>query len=138
MAPHVNPTDSTSTSQTVANSVRNGVKAVAMTRPEAIALLHFSNNFANGETFGQAIDHTLDQVAADYNGVTTTVLDAAKKVATKEAEVAKKIYEASKPKDKVEVGLSITLPSLIPVKRAAIAFGNYIKTQWNSLPTLSE
>ena len=138
MLPQVNPTDSTSTSQAAANGVRKGVKIAAMANPATIALLHFSKNFANGDTFGQALDRTLDQVAADYQGVAAPVLNEAKKVAQKEAEMAKKMYEASKPKDKVEMGLMMTFPPAIPIKRAVTAFVNYIQAQWNSLPTLSE
>ena len=126
------PTETKRTSEAISNGVRTGAKAVAMQNPTTLTILHFTNNFANGDTFGQALDNALEQTAQDYKNVATPVLDAAKKA-------AKKVAQEIKPKDRVElVTMCMGQPYLVPIKRATTAFVNYIEEQWNSLSNFAE
>lgn len=144
MVSQVNVTDSTKSNQTITQGAWNGAKAIAitMTGPNALPLFCNDKDFVNGDSFERALDNTLDQVASNYKNVSSAVIEKAKKVAKQAAEGAETLYEESKPKDKVELVILGSNPPagpvLIPVKRAIVAFVDYIQKQWNSLPLLAK
>ena len=125
------PVETKKHSENLSNGVRKCTKTVAMTNPPSLAILHFANNFANGDTFGQALDNATNQTAQDYKHVAAPVLDAAKKA-------GKKVAQEAKPKDRVELVAMCIDPQLVIVKRAATALGDYIKKQWNNLPNYAK
>ena len=85
----------------------------------------------HGDSFGQALDNAIDQTASGYENLSTQIYNSAKKV-------AHKVAESAKPKDKVEFIMQGACPTFIPIKRGVVAFTEYVKNQWNSLPTMSK